>query len=56
RIARTLLRLDAAPGAFGEGSFPLSPGSMARNLSVPVAAVLYQLDDCWNGRVRGALS
>jgi glycine/D-amino acid oxidase-like deaminating enzyme len=56
RIARTLLHLDAAPGAFGEGSFPLSPGGMARNLSVPVGAVLYQLDDCWNGRVRGALS
>jgi hypothetical protein len=56
RIARTLLSLDAAPGAFGEGPFPLSPGGMARSLSVPIGTALYQLDDCWNGRVRGALS
>jgi gamma-glutamylputrescine oxidase len=56
RIARTLSGLDAAPGAFGEGPFPLSPGGMARSLSVPVGTVLYQIDDCWNGRVRGALS
>jgi glycine/D-amino acid oxidase-like deaminating enzyme len=56
RIARTLLGLDAVPGAFGEGPFPLSPGGMASTLIVPVGAALYQLDDCWNGRVRGALS
>ncbi len=56
RIARTLSGPDTAPGAFGEGPFPLSPGGIARSLSVPVGAVLYQLDDCWNGRVRGALS
>ena len=56
RIARTLSGLDAAPGAFGEGPFPLSPGGMARSLSVPIGTALYQLDDCWNGRVRGALS
>jgi len=29
---------------------------MARSLSVPIGTALYQLDDCWNGRVRGALS
>ncbi|SAL47900.1 FAD dependent oxidoreductase [Caballeronia sordidicola] len=56
RIASTLLGLAPAPGAFGEGPFPLSPGGIASTLSVPVGAALYQLDDCWNGRVRGALS
>lgn len=56
RIAKSLLGLEAAPGAFGEGPFPLSPAGIASTLSVPVGAALYQLDDCWNGRVRGALS
>jgi gamma-glutamylputrescine oxidase len=56
RIMSNMLRADAAPGAFGEGAFPISPGGMASSLTVPVGTALYKLDDCWNARVRAALS
>jgi len=56
RIARTLSGIDCRGQCVRRRHVPLSPGGMARSLSVPVGNVLYQLDDCWNGRVRGALS
>jgi glycine/D-amino acid oxidase-like deaminating enzyme len=56
RIARHLLGLDAAPGAFGEGAFPLSPAAFASNWTVPLGAALYRLDDLWHARTRTALS
>jgi hypothetical protein len=56
RVARHLLGLDAAPGAFGEGAFPVSVAGMASHWAVPVGAALYKLDDLWDGRARAALS
>jgi glycine/D-amino acid oxidase-like deaminating enzyme len=56
RVARHMLGLDAAAGAFGEGAFPVSAAGMASRWAVPVGTALYTLDDLWNGRARGALS
>jgi glycine/D-amino acid oxidase-like deaminating enzyme len=56
RMARSLLGLDPAPGAFGEGAFPVSVAGMASHWAVPVGAALYKLDDLWDGRARAALS
>ncbi|MGI4856577.1 MAG: NAD(P)/FAD-dependent oxidoreductase [Janthinobacterium lividum] len=55
RVGRCLLGLESSFGAFGEGAFPLSPGGMIKQVTVPVGAALYALDDRWNARVRGAL-
>ena len=51
-----MLGLDAQAGAFGEGTFPVSPAGMASRLSVPVGTALYAFDDFWSGRARAALS
>ena len=56
RTARHIFGLDAAPGAFGEGGFPLSVAGMASRWAVPVGTALYKLDDLWNGRARATLS
>ena len=56
RTARHILGFDAAPGAFGEGEFPLSVAGMASRWTVPVGTALYKLDDLWNGRARATLS
>ncbi|WP_090690351.1 NAD(P)/FAD-dependent oxidoreductase [Paraburkholderia phenazinium] len=56
RVVKPMLGLDAMPGAFGEGAFPVSVAGMASRLSVPVGTALYTFDDLWSGRVRAALS
>ncbi|REG51757.1 glycine/D-amino acid oxidase-like deaminating enzyme [Paraburkholderia sp. BL6669N2] len=56
RVARHLLGVDAEPGAFGEGAFPVSAAGIASRWAVPVGTALYQLDDLWDGRARAALS
>jgi glycine/D-amino acid oxidase-like deaminating enzyme len=56
RIARHLLGLDAAPGAFGEGAFPMSTAALASRWTVPLGTALYRLDDLWHARARAALS
>lgn len=56
RIAHAMLHEEQRASAFGEGGFPVHPGSIATPFSVPIGAALYQLSDRWNGRVRGALS
>ena len=56
RTARHILGIDAAPGAFGEGEFPLSVAGMTSRWAVPVGTALYKLDDLWNGRARATLS
>ncbi|WP_429499251.1 NAD(P)/FAD-dependent oxidoreductase [Robbsia andropogonis] len=56
QIAQTMLDTERRIGAFGEGAFPVNPGSIAAPFSVPIGTALYQFGDHWSGRVRAALS
>jgi len=54
-IAQHMTGSNRSTCAFAEGDFPLSPAGIVKGLAVPAGSALYDLNDRWSARSRGAL-
>jgi len=54
-IAQQMMGSNRTTCAFAEGDFPLSPAGIVKGVAVPAGSALYDLNDRWSARTRGAL-
>jgi glycine/D-amino acid oxidase-like deaminating enzyme len=55
-IAQQMTGSNRTTCAFAEGDFPISPAGIVKSVAVPAGSALYDLNDRWSARTRGALA